>query len=189
MVEWQYDSAGSIYNYLSPGCRICRQGAGLVLFVTGKCERSCFYCPLSDERKDQDAVFADEQPVHSIEDILKEARAIGALGTGITGGEPLMRLDYILLCIQALKHEFGSEHHIHLYTGLLPDQEILQKLKAAGLDEIRFHPPVSEWSSTEGLLKDLQEAKSLGLEAGVEIPCLKSRAKNQSRPSLLLMLS
>jgi pyruvate formate-lyase activating enzyme-like uncharacterized protein len=177
MVEWQDDSAGSIYNYLSPGCRICRQGAGLVLFVTGKCERSCFYCPLSDERKDQDAVFADEQPVHSIEDILKEARAIGALGTGITGGEPLMRLDYVLLCIQALKHEFGAEHHIHLYTGLLPDKEILQKLKAAGLDEIRFHPPVSEWSSSEGLLETLQEAKILGLEAGVEIPAIKAAPK------------
>jgi uncharacterized protein len=145
-----------------------------VLFVTGKCERSCFYCPLSDERKNQDLAFADEQPVNTIEDILKEARAIGALGTGITGGEPLLKLDYILLCIQTLKHEFGSEHHIHLYTGLFPKKEILQKLKAAGLDEIRFHPPVSEWSSIEGLREALQAAKSLGLEAGVEIPALKA---------------
>lgn len=177
MVEWQSDFVGSIYNYLPPGCRICLQGAGLVLFVTGKCERSCFYCPISLERRGHDAVFADEQPVRRIEDILEEARAIGALGTGITGGEPLLRLDYVLECITALKREFGPEHHIHLYSGILPEKGVLEKLKQAGLDEIRFHPPVSEWSHPVGLKEALLEAKASGLEAGVEIPSLWSAPK------------
>ena len=177
MVEWQSDSVGSIYNYLSPGCRICRQGAGLVLFVTGRCERSCFYCPISEERRGQDVVFADEQPVQEIADILAEARAIRALGTGITGGEPLLRLDYVLECITALKREFGPEHHIHLYSGILPGIGVLEKLKQAGLDEIRFHPPVSEWSDPVGLKEALQEAKASGLEAGVEIPVSRSAPK------------
>ncbi len=177
MVEWQSDSVGSIYNYLSPGCRICWQGAGLVLFVTGKCERSCFYCPISEVRRGQDVVFADEQPVHKIEDILEEARAIRALGTGITGGEPLMRLDYVLECITALKREFGPEHHIHLYSGILPGKGVLEKLKQAGLDEIRFHPPVSEWSDPVGLKEALLRAKASGLEAGVEIPSLRPAPK------------
>jgi len=173
MVKWQSDSVGSIYNYLSPGCRICRQGAGLVLFVTGRCMRSCFYCPISEERRGHDAVFADEQPVHGLLDILEEARAIRALGTGITGGEPLLRLDYVLECIKALKHEFGPEHHIHLYSGLLPEKAVLEKLKQAGLDEIRFHPPVSEWSNPAGLKEALLEARASGLVAGVEIPAIK----------------
>jgi pyruvate formate-lyase activating enzyme-like uncharacterized protein len=177
MVEWQCDSVGSVYNYLSPGCQICRQGAGLVLFLTGKCERSCFYCPLSLERKDQDVIFADEQQVQSMEDILKEARAIGALGTGITGGEPLMRLDYLFICLRALKQEFGPEHHIHLYTGLLPKHSLIQKLRAAGLDEIRFHPPFSEWSRPDGLKEALKAAKSFGIEAGVEIPAINAAPK------------
>ncbi len=80
--------------------------------------------------------------MQKMEDILEEARAIGALGTGITGGEPLLRLDYVLECIRALKSEFGPEHHIHLYSGILPEKGVLEKLKQAGLDEIRFHPPV-----------------------------------------------
>ena len=174
MVEWQSDSVGSIYNYLPPGCRICRQGAGLVLFVTGRCKRSCFYCPISEERRGQDVVFADEQLVQKTADILEEARAIGALGTGITGGEPLLRLDYVLECVTALKREFGPEHHIHLYSGILPEKGVLEKLKQAGLDEIRFHPPVSEWSNPVGLKEALLEAKASGLEAGVEIPVLWS---------------
>lgn len=173
MENWQEDSVGSVYNYLSPGCRICRQGAALVLFVTGRCERSCFYCPLSQERKGRDLVFADETRVEEIREILEEGRAIEALGTGITGGEPLAKLDYVLECIRALKAAFGREHHIHLYTGMLPNKETLQRLREAGLDEIRFHPPLEEWSSPGLLTETLQEARSLGLLAGVEIPAIK----------------
>ena len=167
MENWQEDSVGSVYNYLSPGCRICRQGAALVLFVTGRCERSCFYCPLSQERKGRDLVFADETRVEEIREILEEGRAIDALGTGITGGEPLAKLEYVLECIRALKAAFGREHHIHLYTGMLPDKKTLQRLREAGLDEIRFHPPLEEWSDPGPLTQCLQEASSLGLLAGV----------------------
>ena len=166
------DSIGSFYNYLPRGCEICRIGAGLVLFVTGKCGRSCFYCPLSEERKGRDVVFADEQPVEDIEDIINEAKAIGALGTGITGGEPLLKLDRVLEYIRAIKRTFGPEHHIHLYTGIVPGRDVLIMLKEAGLDEIRFHPPYSQWQSPKGLRDVLLEAKSLGLESGVEIPAI-----------------
>jgi pyruvate formate-lyase activating enzyme-like uncharacterized protein len=170
---WQEDAVGSIYNYLSPGCRICRQGAGLVLFVTGKCERSCFYCPLSEERRGRDQVFADEMPVQEIAEILQEASAIDALGTGITGGEPLLQLDYVLECIRALKQSRGSSHHIHLYTGILPGRDVLERLAQAGLDEVRFHPPLDQWPHPRGLKEALRQAKSLGLIAGVEIPSLR----------------
>jgi pyruvate formate-lyase activating enzyme-like uncharacterized protein len=172
MSRWEFDGAGSFYSFLPRGCEICRMGAGLVLFVTGLCQRSCPYCPLSQERKDKDAVFANERRVLMIEDVLEEARSIGALGTGITGGEPLMRLDLVTDYIKALKREFGPEHHIHLYTGILPDAKILVRLRAAGLDEIRFHPPNEEWSSSAGLEETLMEAKGLGMEAGVEIPAM-----------------
>jgi len=173
MTKWQEDAVGSIYNYLSPGCRICRQGAGLVLFVTGKCERSCFYCPLSEERRGRDHVFADEMPVQEIADILQEASQIDALGTGITGGEPLLKLDYVLECIRALKQSRGEAHHIHLYTGLLPGRDVLERLAQAGLDEIRFHPPLAQWSHPTGLKDALQQAAAAGLIAGVEIPSLR----------------
>jgi pyruvate formate-lyase activating enzyme-like uncharacterized protein len=172
MTEWQTDFTGSFYNYLPRGCQICRMGAGLVLFVTGRCTRHCFYCPLSVERKDIDSVYADEQPVKCMEDILEEGRSIVALGTGITGGEPLLKLSYVKECIQALKQEFGKEHHIHLYTGVIPNQETLLELRDAGLDEIRIHPSMDDFSNAVGLRKALSEAKSIGLEAGVEMPAL-----------------
>jgi len=42
--------AGSRYTYLPVGCKLCRKGSKLVLFVTGVCNNSCFYCPVSREK-------------------------------------------------------------------------------------------------------------------------------------------
>ena len=170
--EWVSEFTGSFSSYLSPGCRICRQGASLVLFVTGVCDRGCFYCPLSEERRGIDVAYANERRAGSDSEILEEAHAIGALGTGITGGEPLLKMEFVLKSIRALKGEFGEEHHIHLYTGSKPGPSSLRGLAEAGLDEIRFHPPTSEWSEPGWLYKALLDAKSAGLLAGVEIPAI-----------------
>lgn len=168
--KWVHDATGSFHNYLPPGCEICRQGASLVLFVTGVCTRGCFYCPLSVERRGREIIFANERIVSSPEDILEEARAIDALGTGITGGEPLLRLDLVLDTIRMLKRNLGSEHHIHLYTGIVPGESVLSKLREAGLDELRIHPdPEQEDVRLVGALKS---ARDLGIEAGVEIPAI-----------------
>ncbi|HOO54577.1 MAG TPA: 4Fe-4S cluster-binding domain-containing protein [Methanothrix sp.] len=172
MTEWESDFTGSFSSYLSPGCRICRQGASLVLFVTGICERDCFYCPLSMERRGKDVVYANERRAGSDSEIIEEAKAIGALGTGITGGEPLLKRDFVIKSIRSLKREFGEDHHIHLYTGARPGPSSLRDLAEAGLNEIRFHPPTSEWSEPRWLSKTLQDAKSAGLLAGVEIPAI-----------------
>lgn len=168
--EWVQDGTGSFHNYLPPGCEICRQGASLVLFVTGVCARGCFYCPLSLERRGRDIIFANERIVSSQEDILEEARAIDALGTGITGGEPLLRLDLVLDTIHMLKRNLGNEHHIHLYTGIIPEESVLSRLRDAGLDELRMHPDLEREDAR--LAEALKSAMDLGIEAGVEIPAI-----------------
>ena len=146
----------------------------MVLFVTGLCRKSCFYCPVSGKRMHKDVTFANERPVSSDNDILEEARSMNALGTGITGGEPLLVPDRVLGYIRLLKANFGRKHHIHLYTALTPDREILKELKAAGLDEIRFHPQPEIWGRLpgSGFDRSLEIAKELSMDAGFEIPSL-----------------
>jgi hypothetical protein len=171
----QEDSTGSI-GYMPEGCRLCHQGAKLVLFVTGVCTRYCFYCPVSAERKGADNVYANEFRVESDEDLIEQARRMSALGTGITGGEPLLRLDRTLGYIRLLKETFGKGHHIHLYTCTVPSEETLKKLKDAGLDEIRMHPSKDVWDHFYGSAyhNALKQALALGMDAGIEIPALAS---------------
>ncbi|WP_174590821.1 radical SAM protein [Methanocella conradii] len=169
------DATGSMYTKMCRGCRLCRKGAKMVLFVTGACARDCFYCPLSEERRGKDVVYANERQVHCDDDVIAEASRMGALGTGITGGEPLLRLDRTIHYIELLKACFGKRHHVHLYTGIAPEDEVLGRLREAGLDEIRFHPPMEEWDrfrETE-FNRVLKRSKELGMDAGVEIPAIK----------------
>ncbi len=165
--------AGSFYNYLSQGCQLCQLGAKMVLFVTGICDRSCFYCPISDERRG-DAVYANERPVHSDEDVITEAYQMSALGTGITGGEPLHEKDRVLHYIRLLKAEFGTKHHIHLYTSTAASTDTLSQLAKAGLDEIRFHPPHTTWGrlGNTPFARALRDAKKQGMDVGIEIPAI-----------------
>lgn len=155
------------------GCKLCEEGAKMVLFVTGICHAGCFYCPLSSKKMNRDVIFADEMPVHSDENILLEARLIEAKGTGITGGDPMEVVDRVVHYIRLLKDNFGEEHHIHLYTAS-GSREKIEKLSTAGLDEIRFHPPPQLWMKMPGSIyeKRIDWAIAAGMDVGIEVPVL-----------------
>jgi pyruvate formate-lyase activating enzyme-like uncharacterized protein len=158
---------------LPKGCKLCGKGAKMVLLVTGKCTRRCFYCPISEEKKGRDVVYANERAVYSDQDILEEAKLINALGTGITGGDPMAVPIRTIKFIKLLKRMFGSGHHIHLYTAARFDVKYIRKLSRAGLDEIRFHPPVSSWGKNmAGFDKLIMNALKTEMVVGVEIPVI-----------------
>ncbi|MCS4540981.1 MAG: radical SAM protein [Euryarchaeota archaeon] len=148
------------------GCQLCIKGAKLVLFVTGLCSRYCYFCPISEKRKDKDVTYANERLVKKDEDIIEEAKLMEAEGTGITGGEPLAQFERTLYYIKLLKKEFGDKHHIHLYTnGDLLTEAKLEKLVSAGLDEIRLHPVSGDFSIIEQVIKSK-------IDVGCEIPVI-----------------
>lgn len=148
----------------------------MVLFVTGLCGKDCFYCPVSKERQERDIIFANERIIEKDEDLIEEAVSMDALGTGITGGEPLLRLDRVLHYIHVLKNRFGSSHHIHLYTALAPEKDVLYLLKEEGLDEIRYHPPPDLWADINNTpyRASIISAYEIGLATGIEIPSISS---------------
>ena len=160
---------------VAEGCRHCIDGSKMVLFVTGRCECGCYYCPVSLERKGLDVVYANEGRVFTDDEILAEAEAMDATGTGITGGDPLLDMDRTVHMIRLLKGRFGEGHHIHLYTATI-DAEKARALEEAGLDEIRFHPHESLWTHMED--SGLREAvEALTIDVGVEVPALPSRER------------
>jgi len=164
---------------LPKGCRLCVKGAKLVLFITGICPRDCFYCPLSPWRR-WDVAYANERPIKDKEDIIEEAKIQEALGAGVTGGDPLARLNRTAEYIKVLKETFGRRFHIHLYTtGALATKENLEKLYDAGLDEIRFHPdlfnPNSRLFRVE--IENIKNAFDFDWDVGGEVPAVPGQGE------------
>lgn len=163
---------------LPKGCKLCTKGSKMVLFVTGLCDSACYYCPLSEDKAGHDTTFADEMPVSGPEDILFEAEAIRGEGAGISGGDPLCRLQRTTDSIRLLKSHFGTNFHTHLYTSQATvSQDTLNELKEAGLDEIRFHPQGSDWSGIE-------RAISTGFAVGIEVPSIPGKADSLKETAL-----
>jgi hypothetical protein len=145
----------------------------MVLFVTGRCHRSCWYCPLSRERKGTDTVYANEHPVDIPAQIIEVAESMSALGTGITGGEPLLVLDKVTGYCRQLKSHFGRDHHIHLYTAKAPTEAELAEMQGL-VDEIRLHPPQESWAGVleTDFMRSAVRAKERGIAVGIEVPAL-----------------
>ncbi len=144
----------------------------MVLLITGKCEGKCWYCPLSTEKKGNELIYANERRIFRKEEVIQEAKSIDALGTGITGGDPLT-YPKTPSFIRMLKEEFGDEHHIHLYTQNTNHSKIMEVIEA-GLDELRIHPPVETWNNIKDscYLPIIDMCLEYDLDVGIEIPCI-----------------
>jgi len=150
---------------LPRGCYFCTRGSKLVLFVTGKCKKNCWYCTISEKRWQQPITLANEREVKSDGEITEEAKLITAEGAGITGGEPLLDLERTIHFIELLKKSEGRNFHIHLYTARSDlTEEELKGLCDAGLDEIRFHLQ-DDWNVVKKALK-------FDWDVGVEVPVI-----------------
>lgn len=168
--SWHNVCAGQIAD----GCQSCVLGQKLVIFITGLCGQHCWYCPVSDQKMRKDVIYANERPVHSEADLIQEAEESGAMGAGITGGDPLVKVERCAHYTWLLKEHFGKDFHVHLYTPLqLVNEERLRILYESGLDEIRFHPYLDDktwWPRIE-------LARKFPWKVGVEIPAIPGEEK------------
>ncbi len=125
---------------LPKGCIQCVKGLKSVFLATGVCNEGCFYCPLSSAKKGKAVSYINEVPVREGRDILLEVLASRSKGVGITGGDPILVVDYVADVIKLLKGSLRRGFHIHLYTtGKHLNENALRKLVDAGLDELRIH--------------------------------------------------
>lgn len=161
------------HKRLAKGCRQCVLGRKSVLFVTSRCHYTCFYCPISDDKRAKETVKINEHVIKkpdsktAIHELIKEVELSQSKGVGITGGDPLAAPARTLKYIRALKEHFGRRFHIHLYTSpQFVTRDKLEKLSEAGLDEIRFHLNVE----SEVLWERVNLAKGLKFNVGVEVP-------------------
>jgi uncharacterized protein len=176
MIKTKYLSYST--GRLPKGCRLCVQGRKTVVFITGICPKLCFYCPISEQKKNKDVIYINEWPTRKTKDLLKEIRLCSSKGAGITGGDPLARLSRTVKYIRLMKQKFGGNFHIHLYTPLdLVDKRKLSILYKAGLDEIRFHPDLNKLEEWHRILF----ANKFDWDIGIEIPVIPGMEKKTKR--------
>lgn len=124
-------------HWLSSACEVCQKGVGTVTsFVSLMCHRKCFFCFNPNQENYNHFSLHKRKCIEELELMFKQGQKITHLA--LTGGEPLLHQKEMLEFFEYTK-ENSPGTHTRLYTsGDLLDREILQKLKEAGLKEIRF---------------------------------------------------
>ncbi len=151
---------------LSPGCRICAEGDWSCLFITGRCNCRCFYCPTA--QTDNDLPTTNTVDFRTPADYVGYLERFGFRGASISGGEPLLNPKRSLAYVRAVKKHFGDAMHVWLYTnGTLASDELLRQLADAGLDEIRF-----DIGATDYRLDKMRLAAGVIPTVTVEIPAI-----------------
>ena len=130
----------------------------LLAEVTYRCPLHCVFCynPVDFAKTER----ADELSTADWLRVLREARALGAVQCGFSGGEPLVRDD--------LEELIAEAHRLGYYTNLLTSgvgltKERAHALKAAGLD----HVQLSFQDSTRELNDFLSHTKTFQLKQEV----------------------
>lgn len=164
------------------GCKFCVKGEKLVLFVGGKCSRSCWYCSLSKNRKNSKLTYANERKIKNKKELIKEAIESNSKGAGITGGDPILYFRKTIYYAKALKKKFGKSFHIHIY--LPPNLVNENKLKKLNkyINEVRFHPSFLIDNNKELKREEINKIKIasriFGIKnTGVELPLIPEKKK------------
>ena len=134
------------FNQISKGCMICGQGKWSCLFITGKCNAGCFYCPAPQL---QDEVPTSQNLNFETADAYAEyINFFKFKGVSFSGGEPLLFFDRTLEYLQKIREKCSPNIYTWMYTnGILADENKFKLLAEAGLDEIRFDIGATKYST------------------------------------------
>jgi PqqA peptide cyclase len=128
----------------------------LLAELTYRCPLHCAFCYNPVDYTDHRRELATAQWI----DVLRQARELGAVQLGFSGGEPLVRDDLEVLVGEARKLGFYTNL---ITSGIGLTDERLGDLKAAGLDHIQL----SFQDSTQELNDFLSSTRTFELKMGV----------------------
>lgn len=163
----------SIYvNRISPACLACQTGLGsATFFISLKCHRNCYYC-FNPYQENYEFFIANKRDlIQELEEIHRSGQKVKQLA--LTGGEPLL-YKQDALAFFAYAQEHFPKAYTRLYTsGDHADAQILEGLRDAGLDEIRFSIRMHDLEKGQRYVFDrIALAKSYIPHVMVEMPVL-----------------
>ncbi len=154
------------HNKISEGCNLCGNGLWSCLFITGKCNASCFYCPASQNK--------DELPTSqglSFPTAASYAEYVSYFkykGVSFSGGEPLLFSDRVAEYLKEIRAKCDTDIYTWLYTnGIVANEAIFKKLADLNLNEVRFDIGATGYS-----LDKIRHAKGIIKNITIEIPAV-----------------
>ena len=187
--ELSYHGAGHCVHLgkISPGCYGCfvPDPYRRSIVVGSKCNADCLYCGLGPTVRGNKRLKDSGLPQY-----LSKEMCMSMLGASkpdyqpsaisfTGGGEPLMHMDVLetfMAFYEDLHKNLKKKPWYYLYTnGLLADRKVLDRLKALGFDEVRFHLGASGFS--EKVYDNMRYAVKCFKAVSVETPAWKFHRK------------
>ncbi len=169
--------ASLVYNRISPACEACKRGVGtMTAYLSFRCHRNCFFC-FNPNQDNYEAHRKDMRDWRA--DLTRMKQAGGQLThIALTGGEPLLHPEEAVAFFEKVRELFPAAHR-RLYTsGDLLTKELLEQLRQAGLQEIRFSCKLEDGEALrEKVLANMELAKDYIPAVMVEMPVMPDREK------------
>lgn len=170
----QIEAAGEVMylGELSPGCRACKDGTWDCIFMTMRCNLNCAFCysPQTIPLAYIGSVFGNT-PSH----IAANHDKTDITGISFTGGEAFLNESQLLVWVSWFTSHYPDKYYWLYTNGLLANGEILQRLAAFGLDEIRFNMAATGYDHPV-VMRNLETAVRFIPNVTVEIPVIPKHA-------------
>jgi hypothetical protein len=162
--HWEFKYTKPWINSISKGCMLCGEGVWSCLFITGKCNASCFYCPTAQNidgiPSTQHLAFVDSNMYAKYINYFKFK------GVSFSGGEPLLVYPRLIDYLRAIREQCNPDIYTWMYTnGILAETSKFDALYKLGINEVRFDIGATNYST-----KYLQKAANRIPHLTVEIP-------------------
>ena len=166
------------------GSELSLDGAGIPMWLTLELTYRCpLHCPWCNNPLDFDQ-YRDELDTQEWIRVLREARTLGSLQLGFTGGEPMLRDDIVELVAEA--EQLGYYSNL-ITSGMGLTTERLKALKQVGLKQIQLSLQSSERDLTNTLvgadaydhkLEMAREIKAHGFPMVLNVPICRQNIEN-----------
>lgn len=163
-VNWSFKATKPWINSISKGCELCGKGEWSCLFITGRCNANCFYCPTT--QNSDDTPMAQQLSFENHDEYADFINYFKFKGCSFSGGEPFLVFDKVVKFLETLRKKCSPDLYIWMYTnGILGTEEKFNTLSKLGLNEVRF-----DIGATSYKIDTIKKAKGLIDNITVEIP-------------------
>lgn len=158
-------------GWLSKACVECTGSNGSETFsTTFKCHRDCYFC-FNYNLADYEKFVREGCPWE--EGLANAAKKTGGkmAVVGLTGGEPLLNIDDTIAFLERARELFPDAHKRMYTSGDLLTEDMAERLRDAGLREIRFSIKQDDRDDVrERVLRNMKMAGDFIPDVVVEMP-------------------